>query len=110
MGFAVLARDFAGDIGGVAVEQFLEFEHNPGTLERRRVAPGNLGRLGAGDGFVDFGGGRKRQLGDLFTGCRIEDRRSAGAGADAPGAGDRVFDDLHHQASQNGTIILFSIV
>ena len=77
VGLAVLGRDRAGDLVGVPIEQLLEAEH---VLARFSggVAPQPASRLlGGGDGGVDLGGGRERQLGDLLAGRRIEHRRDA---------------------------------
>ena len=75
MGLAVLSRDRADDLVGVAIEQLLEAEHVLDALERRRRAPTEGSLLGGGDGGIHFRGGRERQLGDLLSRRGIVDGR-----------------------------------
>ena len=108
MGLAVFARDLAGDVGGVAIEQFLELEHEAGALQGRHGAPGRLRRLGIGDSRVDFLDGRQRKFGDLLAGCRVEDRGAALRAGYGEFAANGVFNDLHGQATPLSTLRSFS--
>ena len=63
---AVLAGDDLGQFPPIALEQFLELEHDAGAAQRRGVGPGRPGRAGGSDGFVDLGGaGHCNLAGDL---------------------------------------------
>jgi hypothetical protein len=60
------------------VEQFLELEHDA-RASAAACRPRPAGRLGVGDGRVDFLDGRQRQFGDLLAGRRVEHRATRGA-------------------------------
>jgi hypothetical protein len=98
MGLAVLAGNLAGDVARVAVEQFLELEHEARALQWRHGAPGRLGSLGVGDSRVDFLDGGQRQFGDLLAGRRVEDRGPAIRARNRQLAANGVFNDLHGYA------------
>ena len=95
MHLAVLARNLAGQVIGILVEQSLELEHDAGALHRGRIAPGDLRLLGGSDGFVQLGHGRKRQFGRLLAGGRIEDRDAARRGRNIALAGNGILDNGH---------------
>ena len=63
---AVLPGDDLRQFPSVALQQFLELEHDAGAAERRGVGPGWPGRVGGSDRFVDLGGvGHCNLAGDL---------------------------------------------
>ena len=95
MGLAVLARDGADDLVGVAIEQLLEAEHVLDALERRRRAPADGRLLGGGDGGIHFRGGRERQFGDLLAGRGIVDGRDPPRGGRDLASVDGVLDGVH---------------
>ncbi|MNV78255.1 hypothetical protein D3C71_1717340 [compost metagenome] len=108
MHLAVFARDLAGEIIGILIEQRLELEHDAGPLHGRGIAPGDLRLFRAFDGGVQLGQRRERQFGALFAGGRIEDRDAAGRGRHIALAGNGVFDDVHQGfPSRLGTFILY---
>ncbi len=73
VGLAVLARDGARDLVGVALQEFLELEERPDALHRRRRAPRCGGGFGGGDRGIQVVSARQRQPRDFLAGRRIED-------------------------------------
>eukprot|EP01022_Parablepharisma_sp_SALTPOND_P009847 TRINITY_DN14066_c0_g1_i1.p1 TRINITY_DN14066_c0_g1~~TRINITY_DN14066_c0_g1_i1.p1 ORF type:complete len:1308 (-),score=476.92 TRINITY_DN14066_c0_g1_i1:655-4578(-) len=69
---AVFTGNHFGQRGDVLAQQLLELQHDAHALRQRGIAPGLEGRLGVGDGAVDFFLGSKRHARHYFLGGRVE--------------------------------------
>src|SRR5690606_29554832 len=91
---AMLLPDQPADLIGIALQQFLEAEHDLGALEWWGVAPGRISGLGSGNSGFDGGFARQRQLFRHLARRRVENVLGA-AGLRIDGAVDQVSDRLH---------------
>ena len=92
---AVLGGDDRGQFAAVALQQFLQLEHDAGAAQRRGGRPGRPRRGGGRDGLVHFACiGQRDAAGDL-AGGRIEHVAEPAAGAGNRLAGDEMADLPH---------------
>ena len=85
----------------VALQQFLQLEHDAGAAQRRGGGPGRPGGGGGGGGLVHLGGvGQRDAAGDL-AGRGIEHVAEFAAGAGDRLAGDEMTDVPHDRLSPN---------
>jgi hypothetical protein len=72
-GLAVLGGEQLGEIVVFLLDQLKELEHHAGAALRIGRSPGRLGRLGIGNGVLDFGMLGERDPGLHLAGVGIED-------------------------------------
>ena len=82
--FAMFFGDQGRHLGRVLLQQFLEPEHDAGSLQGRRIAPFRKRGFGGNDGLFHGGLAGKRHLPGNLAGGRVEHILGAPCSGDLP--------------------------